>query len=394
MTFIVAAVIGKTAVDLYASNRASAAQAKGARRAGEATAAASREAVAEQRRQYERTRADMLPQVQAGNRARNVMEIMQYGDAYTPPQQSQYMPAHGGGSNYLVDGHYGSDGYSGGFSGFGTGGYGAGYDGGYGGDPSGGGYSGGNPGGGGYGSGVGPTTAGSIDYGALNLPSRDFEDRMAPDNPNYLRPDLSEEAFRSSPSYEFQMNEAVRAAGATASATGGDARVRREMARYASGLASTDYDNWFNRTLKENSYMNELTRAEYGEESGAFWDQYNADKGEYGDYFNRTAGIATGGAQTNSILGQIGANTARGIASTTVSGGVNAGNAALAAGTAQASGYIGMANALTGGANFGMDLFEIGQNRTSSVDPTGGRPPSQDNLGQNLAFNTLYPDWT
>ncbi|GAG51235.1 unnamed protein product, partial [marine sediment metagenome] len=61
---------------------------------------------------------------------------------------------------------------------------------------------------------------------------------------------------------------------------------------------------------------------------------------EYGNYWNRLAGLSGTGQTATNQLGGFGANAARGI-----------GNANIAAGQARGSGYMGMANSLGSGLN-------------------------------------------
>jgi len=77
--------------------------------------------------------------------------------------------------------------------------------------------------------------------------------------------------------------------------------------------------------------------------------EYDRARGEFGDYYNRLASLASGGQQTAQSLGGMGSNYATGASNTlgNLSGYLqnNLGQAA----NARASGYIGGANAITGG---------------------------------------------
>lgn len=117
--------------------------------------------------------------------------------------------------------------------------------------------------------------------------------------------------FIASPSYQFRMDEGLRALDRSASARGKllGGGYGRELTRYGQGLAST----------------------------------------EFGDYANRLAGLASGGQQAATTTSQIGANYASNIANTLMGGAAGQGNAMMAAGTARASGYVGAGNALSGG---------------------------------------------
>jgi len=109
-------------------------------------------------------------------------------------------------------------------------------------------------------------------------------------------------SFFASPGYQFNFDEGIRGANATASAGGylGSGRAAKEAAQYASGLASQ----------------------------------------EYGNYINGLANIAgTGTVATNNSVA-----AANSFAN-------NAGNSILRAGDARASGIVGSANAINQGIN-------------------------------------------
>jgi len=108
--------------------------------------------------------------------------------------------------------------------------------------------------------------------------------------------------FYKSPGYQFRLDEGQRMVENSAAARGGllSGNTLRSLATFGQGSAS----------------------------------------GEYGDYWNRLAGLAgTGQTATNQTAGY-GAQAARGI-----------GNANIAAGQARGSGYMGMANSLGSGLN-------------------------------------------
>jgi len=62
-------------------------------------------------------------------------------------------------------------------------------------------------------------------------------------------------AFETSPGYQFNFDETLRGASAAASAGGylGSGRAAKEAAQYASGLASNEYGNYFNRLAPQTS---------------------------------------------------------------------------------------------------------------------------------------------
>ena len=106
--------------------------------------------------------------------------------------------------------------------------------------------------------------------------------------------------FTETPGYQFRFDEGIRALDRSASATG---RLRgggytRELTRYGQGVASGEFEN----------------------------------------YANRLSGLAGMGQGSTVSTGTLGVQT-----------GANIGNALMAAGTARASGYAGVANAISGG---------------------------------------------
>lgn len=119
-------------------------------------------------------------------------------------------------------------------------------------------------------------------------------------------------SFTASPDYEFRRGEGTRGIQQTAAARGGafSGNALRALAEYNSNLAS----------------------------------------GEFGNWWNRQAGLAGVGQATASNLGHLGANTAG-----------NVGNALMAAGDARASGIIGGANALSAGVSGALDAWQYGR---------------------------------
>lgn len=121
--------------------------------------------------------------------------------------------------------------------------------------------------------------------------------------------DLTDEfRFQQDPGYQFRMGEGQRAVEAGAAARGGvlGGRALKELTRYGQGFASNEYNNAFNR--------------------------FETDRT---NRFNRLASLAG--------VGQTSANTT-GALGTQVAGQI--GSNQLAAGNAQAAGYVGQANAL------------------------------------------------
>ena len=124
------------------------------------------------------------------------------------------------------------------------------------------------------------------------------------------------------PAYQFQLKQGQQALDRSAAARGmgySGAQMKASQA-YGQGLASQEYDK-----------------------------QYNRASGEFGDYYNRLAGLSQGGQQAANTLGSYGNQYATGASNTLGSlGGYLQNNLGQAA-NARASGYIGGANAINGG---------------------------------------------
>ncbi len=117
--------------------------------------------------------------------------------------------------------------------------------------------------------------------------------------------------FQTTPGYQFAFDEGTRALDRSASATG---RLRgggfaRELTRYGQGMANQ----------------------------------------EFGNYANRLASIASAGQEATGSTALAGARSAAGVSNAVMTGAVNQGQHIRDAGTARASGYVGIGNALTGG---------------------------------------------
>lgn len=114
--------------------------------------------------------------------------------------------------------------------------------------------------------------------------------------------------FQASPDYQFRRDEGIRGIQQTAAARGGLAsgNALKALTQYNSNLAS----------------------------------------GEFGNWWNRQAGLAGVGQATASSLGAMGQNTAG-----------NIGNALMSGGDARASGIIGGTNALTQGVSGAVDTY-------------------------------------
>ena len=145
------------------------------------------------------------------------------------------------------------------------------------------------------------------------------------------------------PAYQFQLKQGQQALDRSSAARGmgySGAQMKASQ-QYGQGLASQQYDKEYNRATSE-----------------------------FGDYYNRLAGLSQGGQQAATTLGSQGSNYASGASNTLGSlGGYLQNNLGQAA-NARASGYIGGANAINGGIqNMTDNAFRF----ASLFSPFGGK---------------------
>jgi len=145
----------------------------------------------------------------------------------------------------------------------------------------------------------------------------------------------------SNPAYQFQLKQGQQALDRSSAARGmGASGAQMKAAQeYGQGLASQQYDK-----------------------------EYNRASGEFGDYFNRLAGLSQGGQQAAGSMAQAGGQYANN-ASNTFGNLSNAQTSILGQqANARASGYAANANAITGGLNsltnlYGMSKYGGGGNK-------------------------------
>ena len=134
----------------------------------------------------------------------------------------------------------------------------------------------------------------------------------------------------SNPAYQFQLKQGQQALDRSSAARGmGASGAQMKAAQeYGQGLASQQYDK-----------------------------EYNRASGEFGDYFNRLAGLSQGGQQAAGSMAQAGGQYANN-ASNTFGNLSNAQTGILGQqANARASGYAANANAITGGLNSLTNLY-------------------------------------
>lgn len=148
-------------------------------------------------------------------------------------------------------------------------------------------------------------------------------------------------AFQASPDYAFRRSEGERGIGGSFAARGGafSGNALKALSEYNSNLAS----------------------------------------GEFGNWWNRQAGVAGVGQNSASQAGQQGINSANALGQFGANAAGNIGNSLMAAGDARASGVMGQANSLSNSLNSGLNNYLayrggfFGQPRASST--AGGQQP-------------------
>lgn len=156
--------------------------------------------------------------------------------------------------------------------------------------------------------------------------------------------------FQQDPGYTFRLQQGQQAIERSAAARGGlgGGRMAKDLTNYAQGAASQEFGNAFNRfQTNRSNQLNPL--------------QSLAGLGQ----------TATGQMQTAAQ-----------------NYGTNAGNAVMAAGRSNASGYMGQANAISGGLEGGLNFYQ-NQNRANRLFPPEYVPPIQDN-GYSYGVGSAY----
>ena len=138
---------------------------------------------------------------------------------------------------------------------------------------------------------------------------------------------------QNNPQYQFLLKQGQQALDRSAAARGmGYSGAQMKAAQqFGQGLASQQYDNEYNRAAKE------------------YFNKYDQAANQFGNYYNRLAALAQGGQQAATTASQLGGQYSQNVGGTlgTLSGQLQNNIGQL--GNARASGYIGQANAITGG---------------------------------------------
>lgn len=138
---------------------------------------------------------------------------------------------------------------------------------------------------------------------------------------------------RQTPGYQFALQQGQNTIQNSAAAQGGllSTGTMKTLDQFSQGLADTTYSDTYNRALDE------------------YQQRYNIFQGNQTNEFNRLASISGAGQQAATTLGQFGQQAAQNVTNINATAGAQQGNSLMAAGSARASGYAGIANAVNGG---------------------------------------------
>jgi hypothetical protein len=194
--------------------------------------------------------------------------------------------------------------------------------------------------------GVGNNTSGAS-YGSLMQPWT--EQFQAPTN-------VTEQ---NDPGYQFRLQEGQKALENSAAArgsllTGGTAKG---LQQYGQNYASNEYSNVYNRAL------------------GEYQQRYNVFEQNQANQFNRLASLSGAGQTAATTLGNQGQAAAGNISNILMNSAAQQGQALQNAGAARASGYVGGANAISGGINNLSSLLMMQQLMNSQGGGSAGYQP-------------------
>ena len=153
----------------------------------------------------------------------------------------------------------------------------------------------------------------------------------APGYGRYATAEFGADKFKADPGYAFRMAEGMKALERSAAARGGllSGATLRGTQRFGQDLASQEYQNAFNR--------------------------YQAERAGTLNPYQALAGTAQSGAN---VLGQQAGQMGTNISNALGSYGSAAQGNIIGSGNAQASGYMGMANAIGGGVGQGINFYQ------------------------------------
>lgn len=164
-----------------------------------------------------------------------------------------------------------------------------------------------------------------------SLLSKPGEGLLTPWTEQFHAPTGAEAA--ATPGYQFAQEQGQNAIQNSAAAHGGllSTGTMKTLDQYSQGLADSTYADTYNRSLQE------------------YQQRYNIFQGNQTNEFNRLAGISGVGQQAATTLGTLGQQDANNVTNINSTGAAQQGGAIMAGGAARASGYAGIANAITGG---------------------------------------------
>jgi hypothetical protein len=161
------------------------------------------------------------------------------------------------------------------------------------------------------------------------------------------------------PGYQFQLQQGQQALQNSAAARGGllSGGTAKALDQYSQGLASTDYQNLYNQALTQ------------------YQQAYNIFNQNQSNVFNRYAALAGIGQTSAQQLSNAGLTTGNNVANTLLTSGAQIGGDIQNAAAANASGYIGAANAYGGAiSNLGGLAQLLPLYRSLQSNPTASTP--------------------
>jgi hypothetical protein len=178
--------------------------------------------------------------------------------------------------------------------------------------------------------------------------------RSAKDFGKYASAEYGLDKFKADPGYAFRMSEGMKALERSAAARGGllSGATLKATQRYGQDLASQEFTNAFNRYQAERTG----TLNPYQSLAGTAQSSANMLGGQAGQY----------GANVSNILGAYGSSAQAN---------------ALNAGNAQASGYIGLGNVVSGGIGQGINFYQNQQLMNRLFPSSGGSSWGQTSTG-------------
>jgi hypothetical protein len=171
-----------------------------------------------------------------------------------------------------------------------------------------------------------------------------------PNDPAYKQPGaftFTSKDFQADPGYAFRLAEGQKALDRQAAARGGliSGGALKAAARYGQDMGSQEFQNAYNRAYT--GYGTKVQQADTGFNRALTG--YNANVARADTGYNRLASMAGIGQTTTDKINAAGQNYASSAGNIMGNMATNVGNAYGAAGQARASGYMGAANAITGG---------------------------------------------